>query len=144
MFVGGMLMSRRAFAAAFAALLLSAPAEAGPNDATIREIVERGAAQWSLFLSCSVLEPSLHENVLRWWTTEREELDAVLPRAGLAAEVAAAIAAAVDLAALMAPTRGDTAALIAFCNADPDWYRNLTIGRGILHPADEIVALIGR
>jgi hypothetical protein len=134
---------RRIVSAALVALA-SVPAAAGPNDAAIREIVDRAVAQWSVFLSCSVLDPEVHGLILRSWDLRRGELDAVLARADLAPETAAAIAAAVDPVALMVPTLGDVATLVAFCHATPDWYRNVTSGRDVIRADREIEALLAR
>lgn len=134
---------RRTALAGFLAFA-SLPAAAGPNDAAIRAIVDRAVAQWSVFLSCSVLDPEVHAFVLRAWGLRVGELETVLARADLAPGTAAAIAAAVDPAAMMAPTLGDVATLIAYCHAAPDWYRSVTSGRDVIRPADEVEALLPR
>lgn len=122
--------------------LLAGSAVAGPNDTAIREVVDRAVAQWSVFLTCSVLEPPLHTQIRRWWDDERADLNEVLARADLAPDVAAAIAAAVAPEQMMTMTLGDAATLIAFCNADPSWYRNVTTGRDVIRPSQAVQRLL--
>ncbi len=109
---------------AVAALLstMSAPSFAGPHDQAIVEILDEALADWSAFLTCSVLEPETHTLLREWWALEQGALEEVLATADLAPELAAEIGARLTLEQLMAPTIGDVDALIAFC-ADTDWRR---------------------
>lgn len=132
--------------AAVAAGLLGAtavPAAAGPHDAEIEAILAVAAADWSAVLSCSILNPEEHATIQRWWAEDLAELAPLLVEADVAPKLAQTLLAGLAADVLMAPTEGDAAALIAFCNEEEDWRRRLALFT-IAQPVTEIQRLIRR
>ncbi len=132
--------ARIAAVAAWIGCMSPLPAFAGPHDAAIEQIIDEAVADWTVILSCSVLDAPTHEQVLDWWNDERADLDEVLVAADVDAKLAASIRERTDPDALMAPTRGELATLIALCIED-DWRRRLAIF-GVVLPVDAIEDLI--
>ena len=131
--------------AALAATLCAAArvAMAGPNDAAIDEIITAAAADWSTLLSCSVLDGTEHETLLRWWNEERTSVSSLLGQAGVAPTDAEGFMARLEPAVLLAPTGGDLATLTAFCDEAGDWRRRAATFT-VVQPSKEIRDLLGR
>lgn len=124
----------------FAAILTATAgaALAGPYDKQVNEIIDAAVTDWTAALSCSVLEANTHENVLRWWNAELEDLAEILADDGL--DLAPAFVAEINerlaMDRLTALTRGDAPTLIAFC-MNTDWQQQMALMR-ITSPAREI------
>ena len=112
---------------ALALLVSASAATAGPHDAAIEAIIAEAAADWSAVLSCSILDRDDHATTLRWWEEELAELAPLLEEADVAQKLAARFLAALAPEVLMAPTEGNAADLIAFCNEASDWRRRLAM-----------------
>lgn len=133
-------IAKRAVAVAIALMGGSTIASAGPHDKAITEIIDAAIDDWTILLSCSVLERETHEILLEQWDDERQEVDALLEEAGVAPELAEEIRLRLASERLLEPTRGDAPTLIAFC-ADTDWRRQATIFT-FVRPAAEIEELL--
>jgi hypothetical protein len=121
-------------------LATSTAAFAGPRDAEIVQIIEEAVADWSVFLSCSVLDPQRHEQLVGWWADERADLEDVLAAADLAPNIAAEIEARLTDEHLLEPTTGAATALIEFC-ANTEWQHRLVI-LDIAQPAAQVERLL--
>lgn len=137
-------MRRTAPRAAALAIAITAgwpsAALAGPHDKAIVEIIDAAVADWTILLSCSVLERETHDLLLDIWADEREEVDALLAEAEVAPQLAADINARLAPDRLLEPTQGDAQTLIALCRGT-DWRRQAVIFT-FVRPAAEIEELL--
>lgn len=135
-------MQRRIGVGFVAAALLCAPtvAIAGPHDEAIVEIVDAAVADWSVFLSCSVLVARKHELLREWWDEEREDFEDVLAEADVTPEFASDIMARLTPERLMALTEGDVPTLMEFCR-QTDWEREID-RFNFVRPATELGRLL--
>lgn len=134
--------ARIAALAACIACMTPLPALAGPHDEAIAEIIDETVRQWSMILTCSVLDDPTHRQMMGWWNDELQDVDEALAEADVDAKLAASIRERIDPDALTALTRGDAAALVAFCVQD-DWRRRF-LTMDIIRPGDAIRDVIGR
>ncbi len=137
-------MRRSAKLAAALAVALTATgpttAMAGPHDEAIADIIDAAVTEWTILLSCSVLDRETHEAIQELWADEREEVEELLEDAEVAPELAAEFNARLAPDQLMEVTRGDAQTLIALCSDTP-WRQNMAMFR-ILLPATEIEGLL--
>jgi hypothetical protein len=116
---------------------------AGTNDTAIDAIVTAAAADWSSLLSCSILDGTEHETLLRWWEAERSEVASLMAQAAVEPKDVEDFMARLEPALLMGPTETDAAALIAFCGAAGDWRHRMATFT-VVQPSKEIRDLLGR
>ena len=98
---------------------------AGPKDQAVEAAVDKAVQDWTLALSCSVLEPTGHKLYLDTWNADRMELANVLIKGGVAPEVMVRIAQKTELDILLVPTKGSAAELIAYCQAHTGWMERM-------------------
>ena len=110
------------------------------HDQEIAEIVDAAVADWSVLLSCLVLDTEGHGQPVRIWEEERLELAQVLAVAALEPELAADIASRLATEQLMVLTNGDVSTMVAYC-AETEWVRRM-ITLDFVQVTDEVVRVL--
>jgi hypothetical protein len=109
--------------AAFLALLpLPARAQILPTDFPAADIIlTQALAEQRVFLTCSALDPAMHEIVARSWAEDVQAAQAIMAAEGVTVEAAAAFTAAARSAALMPAADTPWTEVRQLCDAHRDW-----------------------
>jgi hypothetical protein len=133
-------MRRRSFIFGVGLLFAGSIAWAGPHDEEIAEIINTAVADWSVLLSCSVLDAETHTQLMNIWEEERRDLEQALATADLEPALAADIAHRLANEQLMSLTMGDVPALVAFCS-ETDWVRRMMLF-DFVQVTDEVIRVL--
>ncbi len=121
-------------AATLAAATLASPAAAQGQTLTVQRVLNTALAEQRVFHTCGVLDPEGYGFLLQGWQSMTEDTLAYLETAGFPPAMRDAFAEAADPEALRLPPETPFAEVIAFCNDNPTWMRQLVQYRMTILP----------
>jgi hypothetical protein len=122
------------------ALALSA-VPAAADDAAVAAVLDQAMNEWRVILTCSSLIPDDGGRLLGFWQDDVAETLSVIAAAGAQPDNLASFTASALPGSLLPAPDTPWGEVVAFCQADPDWYTRFQRFDIVILPRDVEEAL---